>query len=60
MILVDSSFWIEFFSGSSYGKIIRETKEYKERKFLVPTIIITEIYKKILSSQSKYHADLYR
>jgi len=49
MILIDSSMWIEFFAGSDYGKIIRDNPEFRKNEFLVPTIVIFEVHKKLLS-----------
>ncbi len=59
MILVDSSFWIEFFSGTNYGDIIKSNSDYKSRNFLVPTIIIIEINKHIMRKQNQDIADFY-
>jgi toxin FitB len=59
MIVIDSSFWIEFFNGSDYGKIIRELNDYKEKKFIVPAIIIYEVYKQILLKEDESVANFY-
>ncbi len=47
MNLVDSSAWLEYFSGSKNGehfaKVIEDTK-----KLIVPSIVVYEVFKKIL------------
>ena len=47
MNLVDSSAWLEYFSGSKSGekfaKVIEDTK-----KLIVPSIVVCEVFKKIL------------
>lgn len=48
MIVVDSSFWIEYFLGSELGRIIKENNDFKNNRFYVPTIVIYEVYKKLL------------
>ena len=47
MKVIDSSLWIEFFLGTSYGDIVRKLL-INEKNVIVPTIIITEVYKKFL------------
>ena len=52
MIIIDSSFWIEFFLGSKYGEIVRKLF-IEEKNVIVPTIIITEVYKKFLGDSTQ-------
>jgi len=59
MILIDSSFWIEFFEGTRFGKIIIEHHEFNNNNFIIPTIIITEVYKRFLRDKDEYTALLY-
>ena len=59
MILIDSSMWIEFFAGSDLGKIIRDNPEFNKNEFLVPTIVVFEVYKKLLSEYSEGIANEY-
>ncbi len=47
MIVIDSSLWIEFFLGSNYGELVRLNKSFAEKNFIVPTIIIREVHKKL-------------
>ncbi|MFC2131443.1 type II toxin-antitoxin system VapC family toxin [Bacteroidota bacterium] len=49
MILVDSSVWLEFFAGSDYGLILKNNKDFKNNDYIVPTIVVAEVYKKLLS-----------
>lgn len=46
MILLDSSCWIEYFSG---GSLVREIRKQikKSKAIIVPTLIIFEVYRKI-------------
>ncbi len=48
MIVIDSSFWLELFEGSEYGKIINENQDFINANFLVPSITVIEVYKKLL------------
>lgn len=59
MIIIDSSFWIELFAGTDLGKIIRDNNDFKNGNFIVPSIVITEVYKKLLSMFDSYTALLY-
>ncbi len=52
MIVIDSSLWIEFFLGSGYGDIVRKLL-INEKNVIVPTIIITEVYKKFLGETTQ-------
>ncbi len=47
MIVIDSSLWIEFFLGSQYGELIRVNSLFQTNSFIVPTIIIREVHKKL-------------
>jgi len=47
MNVVDSSCWLEFFSGSSVGEKVSPIIENKEL-LIVPSITIYEVFKKIL------------
>ena len=47
MIIIDSSFWIEYFANNKYINIINPLLE-DPKKVIIPTIIITEVYKKLL------------
>lgn len=52
MNIVDSSAWLEFFAGTKHGErfssIIKNTKS-----LLVPTIILYEVFKKILIEKNE-------
>ncbi len=56
MIIIDSSLWLEYFIDSSYGKIIENLLD-NPAKIIVPSIVLTEIYKKILNEWDKSVAD---
>jgi len=56
MIVIDSSLWLEYFIDSEYSVIIENLLDYPE-KIIVPTISLTEIYKKILIEWNKSIAD---
>jgi toxin FitB len=47
MNIVDSSCWLEFFSGSDVGEKVSKVIENTEA-LIVPTITIFEVFKKIL------------
>jgi len=59
MIVIDSSFWIELFAGTSFGEIIRDNQDFISGNFLLPSIIITEVYKKLLIETDSYTALLF-
>lgn len=59
MIVIDSSFWLELFSGSDLGKVIKENEDFLNANFVLPTIIVTEVYKKLLSENDSYTALLF-
>ena len=59
MIVIDSSFWIELFAGSEIGKIIKDNKDFLSANFIVPSIIVTEVYKKLLYETTEYMALLF-
>ena len=48
MIVIDSSLWLEYFIDSRHSDFIESLFESPEQ-VIIPTIIITEIYKKILN-----------
>jgi predicted nucleic acid-binding protein len=56
MIVIDSSLWLEYFVDSDYSKIIENLLELPQF-IIVPTIILTEIYKKIQNDWNKSVAD---
>jgi predicted nucleic acid-binding protein len=51
MKVIDSSLWIEFFIGTNYGLKVIELLE-NEEEILIPTIVITEVYKKFLNDST--------
>lgn len=51
MKVIDSSFWVEFFTGTKNGSKINKFLN-NENEILVPTIVITEIYKKFLNDST--------
>ena len=59
MIVIDSSLWIEFFLGSNYGELVRHNKSFAERNFIVPTIIIREVHKKLTEFYNEELANEY-
>ncbi len=59
MILIDSSFWIEFYNGTDYGEIIRGNEDFKKKNFIVPTIVVFEVHKKLSLDYNKELADTY-
>ena len=52
MNIVDSSLWLEYFSGSEAGDNISEVIEDID-ELLVPTITIYEVFKKLLYERSE-------
>jgi toxin FitB len=48
MKIIDSSLWIEFYNNSIYSDYISEEFR-KTDEIIVPTIIIVEVFKKLLS-----------
>lgn len=48
MIVIDSSLWLEYFIDSPLSDFIESLFE-KPHQIIIPTIIITEVYKKILN-----------
>lgn len=53
MIVFDSYAWLEYFSGSDKGKIVKEIIESQE-EMLTPSICIAEIKKKYLRENKEY------
>ena len=58
MIVIDSSLWLEYFIGSKYSDIINDFLNVPQN-ILVPSIILTEIYKKILNEWNESIANDY-
>ena len=56
MIVIDSSFWLELFAGSEHGKIILNNRDYLAANFIVPSIVVTEVYKKLLIETNEFTA----
>jgi toxin FitB len=56
MIVIDSSLWLEYFIDSKYSKIIEKQLDTPQL-IIVPTIVLTEIYKKIHKEWNKSIAD---
>ena len=59
MIIIDSSFWIELFIGSETGKIISCNENFLSANYLLPVIVVTEIYNKLLRDTDSYNALLF-
>lgn len=51
MKVIDSSLWIEFFIGTGCGSKFIQLLE-NEEDIIVPTIVITEVYKKFLNDST--------
>jgi predicted nucleic acid-binding protein len=47
MNIIDSSFWIEYFVGTDAGNIVSKVIE-NSGTFIVPSIILYEVFKKLL------------
>ena len=47
MNVIDSTFWLEYFSGSEAGNIVSEIIEAPD-ELIVPTITLYEVFKKLL------------
>ena len=47
MNIIDSTFWLEYFSGTEAGNIVSELIESVD-KLIVPTITLYEVFKKLL------------
>lgn len=59
MIVIDSSLWIEFFTGTKNGEIIKNNNYLKSGNFIVPTIILREVHKKLTDLHDENLANLY-
>lgn len=46
MKIIDSTFWIEYFANYNYIEILNPLLE-DQQKVIIPTLIITEVYKKL-------------
>lgn len=58
MNLIDSSAWLAYFTGEKNAKFFRKAILDK-KKLLVPSIVIYEVFKKILSEKDKNTAIKY-
>jgi hypothetical protein len=47
MNIIDSSLWLEYFAGTDSGNIVSEIIE-NTNDLLIPTIILYEVFKKLL------------
>ncbi|MBI2634619.1 type II toxin-antitoxin system VapC family toxin [Candidatus Peregrinibacteria bacterium] len=52
MNIVDSSAWLEYFSGTKNAKNFRKAI-HNTKKLIVPTIVIFEVFKKILEKTDR-------
>ena len=52
MNIIDSSLWLEYFADTEAGDIISEIME-NTNELIVPTIIIYEVFKKLLFERSE-------
>jgi predicted nucleic acid-binding protein len=52
MNIVDSSLWLEYFADSEAGNNISEIIE-KTKELIIPTIVIYEVFKKLLLERSE-------
>jgi len=59
MIVIDSSLWIEFFTGTKNGQFIKNNEYLKSGNFIVPTIILREVHKKLSDLYDENLANLY-
>jgi predicted nucleic acid-binding protein len=55
MNIIDSSFWLEYFAGTDAGNIVSEIVE-NPNNFIVPSIILYEVFKKLLLETSENDA----
>ena len=55
MNLIDSSFWLEFYKESEFADLVSD-KIKEMTTVIVPTIIIVEVFKKLLSVTSESKA----
>jgi len=58
MIIIDSSLWIEYFENNDYKDLLNSLLN-EPTKIIVPTIIITEVYKKLLLVKDSDTAKIY-
>lgn len=52
MNIVDSSGWLEYFGGTKNAKFFRQAVR-NAKKLIVPTIVIFEVFKKILTETDR-------
>lgn len=55
MNIIDSSAWLEYFAGTKYARHFEKAIEETEN-LLVPTIVIYEVFKKILLERDEHAA----
>ena len=53
MNTVDSTLWLEYFADTEAGNIVAETIE-NTNELIVPTIVMYEVFKKLLFETSEY------
>ena len=56
-VLLDSSAWLEYFFGSSKGKVIKTVIEERTEPVVVSKINVSEVYSKILREQGREQAE---
>ena len=52
MNIIDSSFWLEYFAGTKAGDIVSNIVENID-ELIVPTIILYEVFKKLLLERNE-------
>ena len=52
MNIIDSSFWLEYFAGTKAGDIVIDIVENID-ELIVPTIILYEVFKKLLLERNE-------
>ena len=55
MNIIDSSLWLEYFADTKAGDVVSETVE-NTNELIVPTIIIYEVFKKLLYERNENDA----
>jgi len=55
MNIVDSSLWLEYFAGTETGNVVSEVVK-NNNELIVPTIILYEVFKKLLLEKSEDEA----
>ena len=55
MNIIDTSLWLEYFAGTEAGRMVLEVAgDFHD--LIVPTVILYEVSKKLLSEQSEFNA----